>query len=329
MFLKASVFGKAVLISVLLTVCLALYSYHYYTAPGPLSERTTVLFKKGTGFVDIVDKMEEAGVIDHSLLFKALAVFSGDARQFKAGEYRFSAAISPRLVMEMIAKGRVVVHKVTIPEGMNVRQVIKRLNGRKLLEGVIVMRIEEGSLLPQTYHYVYGDQRMELINRMQTGMQATLDELWPNRAKNLPFITQQQALTLASIVEKETNLDSEYGRVAAVYINRLRKGMRLQADPTVIYGIEQKTGKPMGRLLTYSDLKKPTPYNTYINTGLPPTPIANPGRKAIEAVLNPPKTKELFFVATGDGGHNFATTLAQHNRNVAAYRKKRREKAKQ
>ena len=202
MFLKASVFGKAVLLSVLLTICAALYTYNYYIAPGPLSERTTVLFKKGTGFVDIVDQMEDAGVINHSLLFKALAVFSGDARRFKAGEYRFSAAISPRLVMEMIAKGRVVVHKVTVPEGMNVRQVIARLNRQKLLEGVVVMRIDEGSLLPQTYHYVYGDQRMELINRMQSGMQATLDELWPNRAKDLPFITQQQALTLASIVEK-------------------------------------------------------------------------------------------------------------------------------
>ena len=309
------------------------YSYYYYYAPGPLAVRQTVLFKKGMGFRAIVDKMANYGVIDHPWLFKVMAVVLGDARKFKAGEYEFSAAINPRLVMSMIAEGRVVVHKITMPEGMNVRQVVAMLNAQELLEGVIVARIDEGSLLPQTYHYVYGDQRQDLIDRMQAGMKTTMAELWEKRAKNLPYTTQTEALTLASIVEKETNLASEYGRVAAVYINRLRKGMRLQADPTVIYGVElNNDGAPIGRPLSGTDLRTPSPYNTYVNYGLPPTPIANPGRAAIAATLNPPSTNELYFVATGTGGHNFSATLDAHNKSVANYRtelKKQQQQKKQ
>lgn len=301
------------------------YFTYYFSAPGPLAESKSVLFKKGTGFFEIVDQMADAGVIRHRLVFATIAVLSGDARKFKAGEYRFSAAISPRLVMEMIAEGRVVVHKITVPEGFTVRQTIKLLAEQELLEGVVALKVPEGSLLPQTYHYVYGDQRQELINRMQAGMQETVNELWPKRAKDLPFITLREALTLASIVERETSLEHEYGRVAAVYINRLRKGMKLQADPTVIYGLEQEKGEPLGRLLLLSDLKIDTPYNTYTREGLPPGPIANPGRGAIEAVLNPPDTNELYFVATGNGGHNFAKTYAEHLKNVARYRAELRQ----
>jgi len=296
------------------------YCVYYFSAPGPLAEPKNVLFKKGTGFLEIVEQMEEAGVIRHRHLFTVLAVLSGDARRFKAGEYRFSAAISPRLVMEMIAEGRVVVHKITVPEGFTVRQTLKLLAEQELLEGVVALKVPEGSLLPQTYHYVYGDQRQEIINRMQAAMQETMSELWPKRAKDLPFDTPQEALILASIVERETSLDHEYGRVAAVYINRLRKGMKLQADPTVIYGLELEKGEPLGRLLTLNDLKIDTPHNTYTREGLPPTPIANPGRSAIEAVLNPPQTNELYFVATGTGGHYFARTYQEHLRNVARYR---------
>jgi len=322
MNVKFSRLEFAVIAILALFFCSFIYGYHYYSAPGPLSQRTSVLFKKGTGFRAIVDHMAERGVIRHPILFKALAVISGDARRFKAGEYNFSAAISPRLIMEMIAEGRVVVHKITAAEGLNVRQIIALLNEQQLLEGVAALKIDEGSLLPQTYHYVYGDQRQELINRMQEAMKTTLSELWEKRAKDLPFTTQTEALTLASIVEKETSLAAEYGRVAAVYINRLRVGMRLQADPTVIYGVEQANGGvAIGRALSGTDLRTPTPYNTYTNTGLPPTPIANPGRKAIEAVLNPPATNELYFVATGSGGHNFSATYAEHNKHVGNYRK--------
>lgn len=327
--MRLSNFKYICILSVAFSFCVAAYGYYYYSSPGPLTERTSVLFKKGTGFRAIVDQMGEAGVIRFPMLFKVIAVLSGDARKFKAGEYNFSAAISPRLIMEMIAEGRVVVHKITVAEGLNVRQVTELLNQQELLEGVIVNRIEEGSLLPQTYHYVYGDQRQDIISRMQAGMQATLQELWDKRAKDLPFDTQQQALILASIVEKETGVSAERGRVAAVYINRLRKGMKLQADPTVIYGVEQANGgAPLGHALTGAELRAETPYNTYMKEGLPPTPIANPGRASIEAVLNPPQTNDLYFVATGNGGHNFSPTLDAHNKNVKSYRQELKKKKK-
>jgi len=311
-------FGYSALAGVLCGICLVAYAHFYYTASGPLSEPKTVLFKRGTGFEEIVDNMAEAEVIRHPLLFKVIAVLLGDARKFKAGEYEFSAAISPKLVMDMIAAGRVVVHKLTVPEGLTVKQVLALLDAEPMLEGQVRDTIPEGSLLPQTYHFTYGDDRNLLVGRMRSGMTQTIEELWPTRKPGLPLETAAQAVTLASIVEKETGLDHERGRVAAVFINRLRLGMKLQSDPTVIYGIEQSGN--LGRSLTFSDLRTPSAYNTYVIAGLPPGPIANPGRASIEAVLNPPITKELYFVATGTGGHNFATTLAQHNINVSKYR---------
>jgi UPF0755 protein len=304
----------------LLALNFTAYLYYYYSSPGPLAERTTVLFKKGTGFRDIVDQLAEKEVIRHPLFFKGIAVLLGDARKFNAGEYNFSAAISPRLVMDMIAEGHVVVHRVTVSEGLTVPQVIALLDSEQLLEGHVVENIREGSLLPQTYHYTYGDSRQELIARMQAGMESTLKELWEKRKPGLPIGTPEEALTLASIVEKETGVADERGRVASVFINRLRKGMRLQSDPTVRYAIEKDKG-PMGRSLVMSDLKYNSPYNTYVYTGLPPAPIANPGRSALEATLNPLETNDFYFVATGTGGHNFSETLDSHNKNVVEYRK--------
>ncbi|NBX02873.1 MAG: endolytic transglycosylase MltG [Alphaproteobacteria bacterium] len=318
----------AKLFAVITGLCLSMLAYaaYYYDAPGPLSEPKAVLFKRGMGFEAIVDKMADEGVIRHPLLFKVMAVAVGDARKFKAGEYDFSATITPKLVMDMIAEGRVVVHKVTLPEGFSVREVVELLAKEPLLEGDVPQGIEEGSLLPETYHFTYGDSRAEVIGRMQNGMRQTMNELWSKRAPDLPFTKPEQAATLASIVEKETGVASERGRVAAVFINRLRLGMPLQSDPTVAYGIEKQLGKPMERSLTLSDLRSATEYNTYVIPALPPAPIANFGRAALEAVLNPPQTKELYFVATGTGGHNFATTLAEHNANVAAYRAKLKQR---
>lgn len=304
----------------LLCVALVGFGLHYYDHPGPLSEPKTLLFKRGTGFQQIVDTMEGEGVIRHGWMFKALAVAHGDARKFKSGEYKFSAFITPRLIMDMIAEGRVVVHKIKVPEGFTVAQVKKLLEGEELLEGEITGNISEGSLLPQTYHYTYGDQRQDMIKRMQAGMTQTLDELWPKRKEGLPIETQEQALVLASIVEKETGVARERGLVASVFINRLNKGMKLQSDPTVIYGIERENG-PLGRTLLGSDLGYDSPYNTYKREGLPPAAIANPGREALEAVLNPPESNYFYFVATGSGGHNFSANLAGHNDNVREYRK--------
>jgi len=304
-------------IGALAIASLAAYGFYYYEANGPLAQESTLIFKRGEGFQAIVGDMAQAGIISDPLLFKVIAVASGEARTFKAGEYHFTAAISPQSVMEMIAGGRVVIHKLTIAEGLTVQQVIQLLNNEKALDGAITGNIAEGTLLPETYHFTYGDRRQELISRMQAGMSAAMAELWEKRKDGLPFATPAQALVLASIVEKETGVDSERGRVASVFINRLRKGMKLQSDPTVAYGLHKS-----GEVLTLADLRAPTPYNTYVIDGLPPTPIANPGRASIEAVLHPPDTAELYFVATGSGGHNFSSTLQEHNANVREYREK-------
>jgi UPF0755 protein len=297
-----------------------IYALDYYLSPGPTTEPTTVFFARGVGFHGIVDSMAQSGVIDNPVMFKAIAVATGSARNFKAGEYAIPAQATPTAIMKMLAAGKVVVHKVTIAEGLNVREITKILQNEPTLEGDVPAGIKEGSLLPETYHFMRGDKRADVVARMQDAMKTTLDSLWEKRKENPYITTREQALILASIVEKETGVVYERPRVASVFYNRLRLGMRLQTDPTVAYGIEQKLGAPMGRLLTSNDLQTPTPYNTYTIDGLPPTPIANPGKASIEAVMNPPETKDLYFVATGNGGHNFASSLEEHNRNVAQYR---------
>lgn len=303
----------------------ALWGWHEYSGVGPLTESKAVVFPRGTGTMAMADQLAEHGVIRYSLGFKVAAVLSGDAGRFKAGEYEFPAGVPLRDVISMLAKGDVVIRKITVPEGRTVRDIVEVLNAEQALTGEVPADISEGSLLPETYHFTYGDTRSQLVERMRKSMQEVLQERWAARQDGLPINDPQQALVLASIVEKETGVPSERGKVAAVYINRLRMGMRLQADPTVIYGIEVEKKEPMKRGLTYADLEAPTPYNTYVNVGLPPGPIANPGRASIEAVLNPPETRDIYFVADGKGGHVFAATLAEHNRNVAAYRAMMRE----
>ncbi|MDX1975329.1 MAG: endolytic transglycosylase MltG [Rickettsiales bacterium] len=303
-------------------VSLGIFAYLWddYYAPGPLTEPKTVLFKRGHGFRQIVDDLGEQGVIRYPLVFKAIAALTGDARKFKAGEYYFTTAIPPAMVMGMIAQGKVVVHKVTVAEGLTVQEINALLTKETLLEGDVPTGIEEGSLLPETYYYTYGDNRADIIHRMQAAMQATLNELWDKRRTDTPLTTRQDIITLASIVEKETGLPSERPLVASVFMNRLRLGMKLQTDPTVIYAIT-KGQTSLGRALTLADLETDSPYNTYKYAGLPPGPIANPGRASIEAALNPLDSNYLYFVATGNGGHNFAATLQEHNKNVADYRR--------
>jgi UPF0755 protein len=306
----------------------SIYALDYYEGAGPKAEASTIIFKRGEGFHAIVDQMAAAGVIEHPLLFKTIAVALGEARRFKAGEYIFPAAATPHAIMALLASGKVVVHKITIAEGLRSRDIVQFIANEPALDGPVPIDVREGSLLPETYHFTYGDSRAELINRMRSDMKQVLDHAWATRQEGLPFTTPEQALVLASIVEKETGLPDERGRVAAVFINRLRKGMRLQSDPTTQYGLEMEKGSELGRPLLLEDLKSNTPYNTYIIDGLPPTPIANPGRAAIAAVLNPPATKDLYFVATGNGGHSFSETLAAHNKNVGQYRKVVKEKKK-
>lgn len=297
------------------------FAWQDFTSPGSLEQETNVVLPRGSGFSKSVDILAENDVIAYPLFFKMIAYASGDAQRIKAGEYNFSPAISPREALQMLVDGKVVVRKITIAEGLNVREIVALMNADNSLAGEVPKNIEEGSLFPETYHFTYGDNRSALISRMQEKMKKTLDELWEKRSEKLPLASKKEALVLASIVEKETGVPDERSRVAAVFINRLRIGMKLQSDPTTVYGLEKLNGnQPLGRALTINDLKTPSAYNTYVIDALPPEPIANPSREAIEAVLHPLETNELYFVATGNGGHSFASTLGQHNKNVQEYR---------
>ena len=225
--------------------------------------------------------------------------------------------------MRIIASGRSIAYPITVAEGLTSAEVVTLLQEDARLTGDIAGTPPEGTLLPETYRVHRGDDRQALLDRMQQSMRETMDELWPGRAADLPYETREQALVLASIIEKETAVPEERGVVAGVFVNRLRRGMRLETDPTVIYALTEGRG-PLGRRLLRADLDVDSPYNTYRVAGLPPGPIANPGRASIAAALNPEETDYLYFVADGSGGHAFARTLREHNRNVAAWRRSRR-----
>lgn len=291
--------------------------YAQFTGPGPLPVATAIVIPSGTGLEGIAHALTRSGALRHDFVFVAGVKISGEARNLKAGEYLIPETASPRQIMDIMISGKTVVRRLTIPEGLTVAEVKQRL---ELTEGLTgdEGNPAEGSLLPETYHFSYGDTRRDLIHRMQEAMTETVRRLWEMRAPDLPFKTPEEAVILASIVERETGLPQERGLVAGVFINRLRKGMRLQSDPTVAYGIAPDG---LDRALTRADLKSPTPYNTYVIRGLPPTPIANPGVDAIRAVLQPQETDYLYFVADGSGGHAFARTLEEHNRNVRKWRR--------
>ena len=297
-----------------------LWAYSNFTRQGPLKHETIVTVRPGSGIYAISQELAEAGAITEAFIFRlGVKVFS-DPHLMKAGEYLFTAKISSQDIVKLLKTGKTIIHRITLAEGLTSSEVIARLTQNRSLAGEIPLQIAEGTLLPETYYFSKGDQRINLIKRMQTGLSKVMGELWSNRDVNLPFKSQQEALILASIVEKETGKSSERAHIAGVFINRLRKRMRLQSDPTVIYGITNGQWL-LGRSLTRSDLRKKSVFNTYTNFGLPPTPIANAGRKSIEAVLHPLKTDDFYFVADGNGGHNFAQTLTQHNQNVSRWRK--------
>lgn len=309
---------------ILCAIALGAYSWHAYRlqrTPASFTETVTLYLPPGAGARGMAAKLEEAGVIESSAAFLWVAMLEGDARAFKAGEYAFQPGATPQDAMEKLVRGEVYVRKLTIPEGLRTSEILALLAAAEAMTGSPPQDIPEGALMPDTYHYHYGDDRAALAARMRKAMREFLADEWEKRDPALPLATPQEALTLASIVEKETGLPEERGRVAAVFINRLRLGMKLQTDPTVIYAIEREKG-PLGRALAGSDLAYASPYNTYLHEGLPPGPIANPGRDAIRAALHPPVTDDLYFVATGtgNGGHLFAKTLEEHNENVRKYR---------
>ncbi|MFQ5957757.1 MAG: endolytic transglycosylase MltG [Alphaproteobacteria bacterium] len=323
---------RRVLLSLVVVVALGaaalLWGRLEFERSGPLGEETTVVLPRGLGLDGITRRLGEAGIVARPWVFALGVRLSGDARDLRAGEYVFPAGISARGVLELLLSGRTVMRRLTVPEGLTAAQVLELIAAADGLVGEAEGTPDEGALLPETYYFSYGDTRAGMIARMEAAMQAALDSLWPARAEGLPLATPREAAILASIVEKETALDHERAHIAGVFINRLRRGMHLQSDPTVVYAL---TGgkRALDRPLARADLDVDSPYNTYRNRGLPPTPIANPGRAALAAVLNPLATEDLYFVADGSGGHVFARTLEEHNRNVARWRALQAERGAQ
>ncbi|MGO9702336.1 MAG: endolytic transglycosylase MltG [Xanthobacteraceae bacterium] len=290
-----------------------------FDAPGPLLENRVVSIPHGAGIRDIADVLVSEGVIDQPWVFVG-GVFVLKAREdLKAGEYQFKAHASLRDVVATIVEGRVVTHQFTIPEGLTSEQIVARLLDDPVLVGNIKEVPREGSLLPDTYNFTRGITREQMIQRMQQAQQHLLKEIWDRHSPDLPIKTPDQLVVLASLVEKETGKPEERTRIAAVFVNRLKQKMRLQSDPTIIYGLVGGKGT-LGRPIMKSEIDQPTAYNTYQIDGLPPGPIANPGRASLEAAANPARTRELYFVADGTGGHAFAEAYEQHQKNVARLR---------
>ncbi|MGD9543937.1 MAG: endolytic transglycosylase MltG [Methylocystis sp.] len=298
---------------------------HRLKEPGPLAADKVVYIPPRSDFLEIVSQLEREGVVSSSMLMQLGLVLEGKLGKLKPGEYNFKKNASLRDVIEQIAAGRQILHSVTIPEGLTSEQVVQKLKEADMLAGDIVDAPKEGALLPETYKFTRGYPRARLVAKMQEDQRKTLDAIWAKRSPELPLRTPYELVTLASIVEKETGKDEERPRVAAVFVNRLRKGMRLQSDPTIIYGLVG--GKAtLGRPITRAEIEKWTPYNTYAIDGLPPGPIANPGRAALEAAAHPAPTRDLYFVADGTGGHVFSESLDQHSRNVQNWRRIEKEK---
>ena len=281
---------------------------------------------RGASMTSLAGKLEKEGFIRNAVAFKAAVRVLGLTGMPKAGEYAIAPGASMVEIFDMLRKGKGLQYSFTVPEGFSSLLTMDAMKADPHLVGDLVEAPNEGSLLPETYLFSRNTNRADLIKRMQDAQQKLLSELWAKRAPNLPFSTPEEAVILASIVEKETSISEEYGQVAAVFINRMRQGVRLESDPTIIYGITK--GRPLGRSITRSDIETKTDWNTYRIDGLPVTAISNPGRKALAAVLNPPSSENLFFVADGTGGHAFARSLDEHNENVKRWRSIEQAKAK-
>ena len=324
------VIGNAVLTGIVLFIIAAgagLYvGKGMFEAPGPLDRERTVVIPRGVGIRDVAELLRRERIIDRPMVFVGGAVVSGTSSDVKAGEYLFEPGASMRDVLDTLVEGRAIQHTVTIAEGLTSDQIVQRLMENEVLAGEINGVPPEGTLLPETYKINRGMTRQQMITRMQAAHKRLVQETWERRSHDVPVKTIEEFVTLASIVEKETGKADERTRVAAVFVNRLNRRMRLQSDPTIIYGLSGGKGT-LGRALTREDVDRPTPYNTYTVDGLPPGPIANPGRASLEAVANPSRTKELYFVADGSGGHVFASSYDQHLKNVARWREYQKEQA--
>ena len=315
----ASAFLTFVLVGALVAIAAVAWLMMESGKPGPLAEDKVVNIVREDDAGSIAEQLEGAGVIDSATWFNLLTLFDGNRAALKRGEYEFKAGDSLRQVEAKIISGKVVLHPLTIPEGLTSEQVVQRVRNAEFLAGDVKETPREGSILPETYDFPRGFGRQAALARMEKQQAKIVDEIWQRRAPDLPIKSPGEMVTLASIVEKETGKADERPRVAGVFVNRLQKHMRLESDPTIVYGLVFGKGT-LGHSITKAELNQPTPYNTYIIDGLPPGPIANPGKAALEAVANPVRGKQLYFVADGTGGHVFADTLDQHLKNVAHWR---------
>jgi UPF0755 protein len=311
-------FLSFVLIIAIVTMFGVAWGIQRLNEPGPLTADKVVIVPRAE-FLDITAQLEREGVIDNTFLFNAALVVGGNRAKLKEGEYSFKQNATMREVMDILVSGKQVLHAITLPEGLTSEQIVERLNESDVLGGEVREMPKEGSLLPETYKVVRGMSRSDLIKKMQDDQKKAVDQIWARRAGDLPLRSPYELIILASIVEKETGKADERSRVAGVFLNRLQKRMRLQSDPTIVYGLVGGKGS-LGHSISRAELDKFSPYNTYLIDGLPPGPIANPGRAALEAVANPSRTQDLYFVADGTGGHVFAETLDQHSRNVQRWR---------
>ena len=319
------VFFNFIMSSAVFSVLLLLAGLYFgnkrFQEDGPLEAPRSIMVKDGNSLSTISSQLQARGIIDSDLIFR-LGVRAYQAQsQMQAGEYAFKPGMSMFSVMETLRAGKGIVHKVSIPEGLTSFQIMQRIRQNEVLRGEMPDVIPaEGSLMPDTYPFQRGLTRKELINEMIRAQKNFLEKIWQRRVPGLPISTPEEMVILASIVEKETGKADERPHVASVFVNRLNQGIKLQSDPTIIYGLFGGEGKPKGRPIFQSDITKVTDYNTYVIPGLPPAPISNPGRASLEAVANPSNTQDLFFVADGTGGHVFAATLAEHNANVVRWR---------
>ncbi|MDI4238702.1 endolytic transglycosylase MltG [Bradyrhizobium sp. 31Argb] len=318
------VVGNAIITLLILLMIGAGIAYYYgkqtLEASGPLQEDKIVNIPQRAGKRDIADILQREGVIDVNPWVFIGSVFAMKASSdLKPGEYSFQKSASLRDVIGTIVEGKVVQHAVTIPEGLTSEQIVARLSDNDIFTGSVREIPREGTLLPETYKFPRGTTREQVIQRMQQTQKRVLAEIWERRNPDIPVRTPEQLVTLASIVEKETGRADERSRVSAVFVNRLRQKIKLQSDPTIIYGLVGGKGT-LGRPIKRSEITQPSPYNTYVIDGLPPGPIANPGRASLEAAANPARTRDLFFVADGSGGHAFTETYDQHQKNVAKLR---------
>jgi len=313
-----AIFTVLVLVSIAVGAAL-FFGKQRFETPGPLAEDKVVNIPRGLGIRDIADLLKREGVIDQPYVFMGGIIALKARGELKYGEYQFSKQASLADVVDTIIEGKVMQHAITVPEGLTSEQIVARLLENDALSGQIKEIPREGTLLPETYKFTRGMTREQIIQRMQQANRRVLQEVWEHRMQDLPVKTSEQLVTLASIVEKETSRPDERTRVAAVFVNRLKSKMRLQSDPTIIYGLTGGKGS-LGRPILKSEIEQSTPYNTYVIDGLPPGPIANPGRASLEAAANPARTKELYFVADGSGGHVFSDNYVEHQKNVARLR---------